>query len=119
MSRPTGGADLRLAGRPLHAADRRREGPRFTGGTRWDATPRFSPDGRRVLFASDPSGSDQLWVIPVEGGTPTMITKEGNYRFGAPSTGGGYQYGSPSWDPSGQFIFTAREALPGSRLGNT
>ena len=90
---------------------------RFTSGTRWDATPRFSPDGRRVLFASDPSGSDQLWVIPVEGGTPTMITKEGNYRFGAPSTGSGYQYGSPSWDPSGQFIFTAREALPGSRLG--
>jgi Tol biopolymer transport system component len=73
----------------------------LTNGTRWDATPRFSPDGKRILFGSDISGSDQLYVMPVEGGKPTQITPEG-----------GYQYTSPSWDPSGNFFFTARQELP-------
>ena len=74
---------------------------RFTGGPRWDATPRYSPDGKRVLFASDQSGSDQLWTIPVEGGAPTQITREGRY-----------QYMQPAWDPSGDFVFAVRQALP-------
>src|ERR1700752_1453993 len=48
---------------------------RFTSGTRWDATPRYSPDGKQILFGSDQSGSDQLWTIPAAGGTPTQITQ--------------------------------------------
>jgi Tol biopolymer transport system component len=74
---------------------------RFTSGPRWDATPRYSPDGKLVLFASDQSGSDQLWTIPVEGGTPTQITQEGHYQFA-----------QPSWDPSGAFVLAVREPLP-------
>ncbi len=76
---------------------------RLTSGTRWDATPRYSPDGRRILFASDPSGSDQFWTMPVGGGTPTPITREGRY-----------QYLQPSWDPSGDFVFGMRQPHPSS-----
>ena len=74
---------------------------RFTSGTRWDATPRYSPDGKRVLFSSDPTGSDQLWTIPAEGGAPTQVTEEGPY-----------QYLQPAWDPSGDFVFGLRQTRP-------
>ena len=74
---------------------------RFTSGTRWDATPRYSPDGKRVLFSSDPTGSDQLWTIPAEGGAPTQVTEEGPY-----------QYLQPGWDPSGDFVFGLRQTRP-------
>jgi dipeptidyl aminopeptidase/acylaminoacyl peptidase len=35
-----------------------------------DSRPRFSPDGRRLLFLSDRSGSTQPWVLPLSGGEP-------------------------------------------------
>ncbi len=74
---------------------------RLTSGTRWDATPRYSPDGTRLLFASDPTGSDQIWVMPAAGGTPRQVTQEGIY-----------QYLQPAWDPSGDFILSLRETRP-------
>ncbi len=77
------------------------KGTRLTGGTRWDATPRFSPDGRQILFASDPSGSDQLWTMPAGGGPPTQITRDGEY-----------QYLQPSWDPTGSYVFALRQIRP-------
>jgi imidazolonepropionase-like amidohydrolase/Tol biopolymer transport system component len=73
---------------------------RLTSGTRWDAVPRFSPDGSQILFASDPTGSDQLWTMPARGGEPKAVTTEG-----------GYQYGPAVWDPSGNFIFALRSAF--------
>lgn len=33
-----------------------------------DSRPRFSPDGRRLLFLSDRSGNSQPWVLPLKGG---------------------------------------------------
>jgi len=38
-----------------------------------DADP--SPDGRRVVFASDRKGSYDLWTVPVEGGEPVRLTE--------------------------------------------
>ena len=35
-----------------------------------DSRPRFSPDGRRLLFLSDRSGSTQPWILPLKGGEP-------------------------------------------------
>ena len=34
---------------------------RVTSGLAFDGQPRFSPDGTKVLFVSDRSGSDNLW----------------------------------------------------------
>jgi TolB protein len=51
------------------------QGRRVSRKTRSDAvkaSPCFSPDGSRIVFAMEPG--PQLYVIPVAGGTPTRIT---------------------------------------------
>ena len=39
-----------------------------------DGGPRWSPDGKHVLFESNRSGSSQLWIVPAAGGEPTRLT---------------------------------------------
>jgi dipeptidyl aminopeptidase/acylaminoacyl peptidase len=39
-----------------------------------DANPRWSPDGRWILFESNRSGGSQLWIIPVAGGEARQLT---------------------------------------------
>src|SRR5438094_50498 len=39
-----------------------------------DQRPRFSPDGRRLVFISDRSGKPQAWVINLSGGEPRQVT---------------------------------------------
>jgi Tol biopolymer transport system component len=38
-----------------------------------DGLPRWSRDGRSVVFASNRSGNWQLWSVPVEGGDPARV----------------------------------------------
>lgn len=57
-----------------------------------DASPRYSPDGRRICFRSDRSGSEQLWVSDSEGGNQAQITQGDLY----PSVG--------SWSPDGTAV---------------
>ena len=40
-----------------------------------DAHPRWSPDGKRILFESNRSGDDQLWIIDLDGGEARQLTK--------------------------------------------
>jgi dipeptidyl aminopeptidase/acylaminoacyl peptidase len=39
-----------------------------------DTRPRFSPDGRTLLFISDRSGKPQVWLMPLQGGEPRQLT---------------------------------------------
>jgi dipeptidyl aminopeptidase/acylaminoacyl peptidase len=39
-----------------------------------DGHPRWSPDGKRILFQSNRSGSSQLWIIDLDGGEPRQLT---------------------------------------------
>ncbi|QDU18810.1 S9 family peptidase [Urbifossiella limnaea] len=39
-----------------------------------DAAPRWSPDGKTILFESTRSGSSQLWTVPAAGGEPKQVT---------------------------------------------
>ncbi|MCE9594653.1 MAG: S9 family peptidase [Planctomycetes bacterium] len=58
---PTGGGDAR----------------QMTAQGHNDTDPRFTPDGRSILFVSDRSGSSQLWTIALDGGEPAQLTDFG------------------------------------------
>lgn len=47
----------------------------LTTGTAKDTNPKWSPDGRWILFESTRSGSSQLWVINPAGGEARQLTK--------------------------------------------
>ena len=70
---------------------------RVVGGNSMDVHPRFSPDGRRMLFVSDRSGSDQLWVANADGSDPVQVSR---------LTAGSMSF--PVWLPDGQYILGAQ-----------
>ena len=83
----------------LNAADARPE--RFLSSTRYEGSPSYSPDGKRIAFTSNRGGVRQIWVADADGSNPTPLT----------SFAGGVA-GSPKWSPDGQFIvFDARPGV--------
>jgi Tol biopolymer transport system component len=65
----------------------------------------FSPDGRRLAFVSDRSGTNEVWISNVDGSDPRPLTS-----FGGPWTG------SPSWSPDGLRIALDAHASTESAL---
>jgi len=61
--------------------------------TRLDHTPRYSPDGKRIAFASDRSGTDEIWVCDNTGSDAVQLTS-----FGGPYTA------DPVWSADGKWI---------------
>jgi Tol biopolymer transport system component len=59
--------------------------------TRTESDPRYSPDGRKVVFISNRSGNSNLWMCDAEGKNPTQLT-DGRY------------VDTPSWSPNGHLI---------------
>ncbi len=70
---------------------------RLTQGIAHDMQPRFSPDGKRIVFVSDKSGDDNLWIVSVDGRDTVELT-----------TGIDVTYLSPDWSPDGQYIVVAK-----------
>src|SRR5262245_62156444 len=62
-----------------------------------DCRPRFSPDGTLLAFVSDRGGTDQVWVMPVNGGEPVAATAQaaGVAAF--------------AWAPNGRDLFFTAE----------
>lgn len=60
--------DLEGAGKPLTAPW---EGERLIR----DHSPRWSPDGERIAFVSNRTGTNQVWVMAVSGGEAKQVTK--------------------------------------------
>ena len=61
--------------------------------TGYDSSPQYSPDGSRVAFRSNRSGSNEIWVSDSSGRTPVQLT-----HYGGPLTG------TPRWSPDGMNI---------------
>jgi eukaryotic-like serine/threonine-protein kinase len=53
----------------------------------------YSPDGKRIAFSSDRSGTFEIWVSDADGSHPTQLTS-----FAGPITG------TPHWSPDGKSI---------------
>jgi serine/threonine protein kinase len=64
-----------------------------SGGAREHDVPQYSPDGRRIAFRSDRSGSPEVWTCDANGSNCLQLTS-----FGGPMLGG------PRWSPDGQSI---------------
>ncbi len=75
-------------------------------GLAWDMQPRFSPDGRSIVFTSDRGGGDNLWVMKKDGGEPRPITKE-QFRL----------LNSPAWSPDGQYVVARKHFTKSRSLG--
>ena len=43
--------------------------------------PRFAPDGKRIAFVSDRSGSDNVWTMDADGGNPVAVTADKTAKF--------------------------------------
>lgn len=59
--------------------------------TRTESDPRFSPDGRRVVFISNRSGNSNMWVCDADGKNPAQLTD-------------GLYVDMPSWSPDGRLV---------------
>lgn len=70
---------------------------RITSGSGFDGQPRFSPDGKSIVFVSDRSGSENLYLISPDGKNLHPITRGPNMA-----------YISPDWTPDGQYIVVSR-----------
>ncbi len=59
---------------------------KLTSTTRTDVSPRFSPDGKRIAFFSERSGSNQIWICDPDGTNPVQVTslREGNLNWSFP-----------------------------------
>jgi Tol biopolymer transport system component len=65
----------------------------FLASTRLDAAAQLSPDGKRIAFQSDRSGSSpEIWVCDIDGSNCTQMTSEGTYAD------------NPRWSPDGKRI---------------
>jgi hypothetical protein len=54
--------------------------------------PAWSPDGTRIAYTSNASGSDQIYSLNAAGGSPTQLTAKGSHNWGA------------VWSPNGSQI---------------
>ena len=70
---------------------------RLTSGLAFDAQPRFSPDGKSIVFVSDRSGGDNVWTLSLDMRDTTQITR-GNTSL----------FVSPEWMPDGDYIVVSR-----------
>lgn len=56
----------------------------------------YSPDGRWIAYNSDRLGSNQVWIMPVEGGDPRLVSPWGE--------AGDALYEIPDWSPRGPVV---------------
>jgi Tol biopolymer transport system component len=70
----------------------------LTHGLPFDSQPRFSPDGSWIVFLSDRSGSENVWVSKFDGSELKQITHDKRSIFT-----------SPIWTRDGQAIIVSRE----------
>ena len=65
----------------------------LTKGLAFDSHPRWSPDGKKILFSSDRSGAENIWWIDLEKKDTFQVTKERDQNFP-----------SATWTPDGDYI---------------
>lgn len=78
---------------------------RLTSGPAWDYGPRWSPDGKRLLFTSDRGGCDNVWVADANGMHARPVTREKLVM------------NQGAWSPDGEWIVCKKRLTDYSSLG--
>jgi Tol biopolymer transport system component/imidazolonepropionase-like amidohydrolase len=73
------------------------EAKRIAGGISFESQPRFSPDGKKIVFLSDRSSGENVWIANADGSEPKPLTKGRNQAFC-----------SPTWTPDGEYVLVSR-----------
>jgi len=76
-------------------------------GREFMSQPRFSPDGKTLVFVSDRSGEDNLWLARADGSNVRQLSARRDGEFI-----------SPSWSSDGQIIYVSQLASRRSMRGN-
>lgn len=79
------------------------EAKALRSGLPFEIQPRFSPDGKKILFTSDAGGGDNIWVMDRDGSNARQVTKE-DFRL----------LNNGTWSADGQYII-ARKHFTSSR----
>jgi Tol biopolymer transport system component len=74
----------------------------LTSGMPFDAQPRFSPDGKHIVYVSDEDGGDNIWLFELATRKKTQVTRGKTNR-----------YVSPTWTPDGEYVVAARAPFRG------
>ena len=69
----------------------------LTRGMAFDGQPRFSPDGKQVVFVSDRDGGWNVWSMSLDKRDTTQLSR-----------GKANQYESPEWTPDGRYVVVTR-----------
>ncbi len=72
--------------------------------------PKFSPDGSRIAFSAEYSGTRQVYVMPASGGEPRQLTWYSD--VGPMPPRGGTDYRVLDWTPDGRHIVVRMNRLP-------
>ncbi|MGK2864298.1 MAG: amidohydrolase family protein, partial [Chitinophagaceae bacterium] len=75
-------------------------------GHAFEVQPRFSPDGKKILFTSDAGGGDNIWVMDRDGNNAKQITKE-TFRL----------LNNAAWSPDGEYIIARKHFTSTRSLG--
>lgn len=73
----------------------------ITAGMAFDAHPRYSPDGKYVLFTSDRSGGDNIYYVNLKDTTEITKVTNGDTRRNV----------NADWTPDGKYIVASRGGL--------
>jgi Tol biopolymer transport system component/DNA-binding winged helix-turn-helix (wHTH) protein len=68
------------------------DGQSLIATTRMETNPQYSPDGKRIAFTSQRTGSLQIWVADADGANAVQVTSSEAFN------------GSPRWSPDGRYL---------------
>ncbi|WP_353480208.1 amidohydrolase family protein [Haliscomenobacter sp.] len=69
----------------------------LTNGMAYDTHPKWSPDGKKLAFTSDKSGSENVWYIDFEKQDTVQITKDNDQHVQ-----------SAEWTPDGNYLIVSK-----------
>src|SRR5439155_22580716 len=99
--------DLNIWRLELNSTDETSAPTSLIASTFGDNGPDYSPDGQKIVFASNRSGGFGIWVCDRDGANPMLLIDRGPYLTG-----------TPRWSPDGRWIaFDSRSDDP-NRAGN-